>query len=425
MPELITVLLKTLKQSAGSYIGADVDECFLSHPLDFQTHQIEALKQCAEKTGMRVVSMITEPMAAILAFQQEHFSNQNTLSSINGLWMVVDTGAFFTSLTLVNVVAGLYTMIGSASFIGGGLELDQALSEHFQRDFEKKHGCKVNQKKALQKMTLACETTRKVLSTHTSSSCHVESFYEGMDYAGVVNRLRFETLARTWRSKWEANLDSFLADVDMDPFEIDRVLCVGGVLKTPRFIQVLQNYFGNAVVDTCVESDLAISLGTAIHSLQSEQHGLLTSKSPPATTPHLRYPLGLLNAKGDFLTLVPKFSPLPLFQHIVLEPSHQASAVCLKVAEGRELTPATTLSPEDEAENGPPFQDQQAADAPEDDGLEPIYAGTVLGECDLKLDAGIDTIDMVLRINTENVAQLSFTALHKATNEKQCVTLTL
>ncbi|KAJ1516821.1 Hsp70 protein that interacts with Zuo1p [Coelomomyces lativittatus] len=341
-------------------------------------------------------------------------------------------------------MSGLYTVLGHNSVICGGEGLDKLLSEYFLKDVTKKQGCVVTHPKSLMKLTLACETTRKVLSTHATSECHVEALYEGNDYVGTINRVRFESVTRPWRSTWESHLDEFLATLAIDPLEIDRVCCIGGVLKSPRLLNVLEMLFTNAIIDTSIESDFAVAYGTALHSLQSQQHS-----SSPIHTSHAQYPLGLLDQAERFVSLVPKGAALPLQLKVVLDQPSQPTTAIIKFAEGKELLPPpgsppgspTTLSETTKSSipgeshglttasstHEDTYDKSQGDDfsESEEEGPEPIYLGTVLGEFIFQLASGIDSIELTLHIDEAGQVLLNGTAINKASGISESLTLTI
>ncbi|ORZ35414.1 heat shock protein Hsp70-6 [Catenaria anguillulae PL171] len=415
--QLTSILLGSLKQSAESYTSASVTRCVLSYPTDFTVGQQQALARAAEAQGMHVVSLIPEPVAAVLAF--EHIKRTTANVGCNGLVMAVDIGASSTTLTLMNVFAGLFTQIAHTSIAQGGNHLDALLAGHFAADFTKRNdGLEPkSNKKAWEKLLVACETTRKVLSQTTTSNCHVESFMEGIDYVSVINRTRFETLAAKWKRAIDSAISDFLDAQNLDADEIDHVLCIGGVSASPMVHRLLEAKFGRAEMETGVDADEAVAYGTAIHGLQPKEHHSSTAQEHSdreAITPHLKFPIGVLDVNGHFSTVIPKDSPLPI-KHAVVVPAGAQAGVLIQVAEGRELEP---LPEEDEDAD-----EDEDEDAP---GV-PLYKGTLLGEVAVVATEGqaLDKVELVFTAQANGKLHVSATGIEAKTAHKVHVTLDL
>ncbi|KNE65783.1 hypothetical protein AMAG_09760 [Allomyces macrogynus ATCC 38327] len=404
--DLTAVLLQSLKQSAESYTGSPVNRCLLSYATDFTPEQQQALVRAAQQAGMEVTSLIPEPVAAALAF--EHIKRTNENLGCNGLAMVVDLGASTTTLSLCNLFAGLITPIAHTTIPLGGLDLDRVLFTHFAAEFKKKQGHDIKgNRKAEEKLMLACELTRKVLSASTTSNCHVEAFYEGIDYVSVINRIRFEGLTGKWKRELEEAIRGFLDEQNVDADEIDHVLAVGGVAKIPMATRLLENVFGRAHIDTQVDGDEAVAYGTAIHGMQPAEHHSQARNHDDReiVTPHLTHALGLLDARGDFVTVIPRDTPVPVKHAVTIEVDGAASA-WLQIAEARELVPL-------------PDEDEDKEDDEDDEAL-PLYKGTVVGEIAVAATKGnkFEKVDVVFTVHENGKLHVSATAHEASTHHK-------
>ncbi|KAI9222837.1 heat shock protein Hsp70-6 [Blastocladiella britannica] len=413
-PQALTaVLLRTLKQSAESYTGSPVGSCVLSYPTDFTVAQQEALVAAAADAGMSVTSLIPEPVAAALAF--EHYKRTNSAHGCNGLVVALDAGATQTTITLLNVFAGLFSPIAHTTVAVGGTALDEALAGHFAADFAKRNG-DVNpmaNKKAAEKLRVACETTRKVLSQATTANCHVESFFEGIDYVSVINRSRFEMLAAKWKKALNEELDAFFDAQNVDVDEVDHVLVLGGLGFTPFVQRMLADKFGRATIETEVDPDEAVAYGAAIHALQPANHHSshgAEHADREAVVPHLKHALGVLDAQGHFVTVIPRDTAIPV-KHAVAVNDVDAARILVKIAEARELHPL-------------PEGDEDEDDEEED---VPLYKGTLLGELPVVATDGksFDKVELVFTVAEAGKLHVSATGIEKGTGHKVHVGLDL
>jgi L1 cell adhesion molecule like protein len=408
--DLVSILLGSLKQSAETYTGCPVDKCVLSYPTNFTAAQQKALVASANQVALEVTSLIPEPIAACLA--HEHRMRTEQSLGCNGVTLVADIGATSTTFTLGNIFAGLFTTTAHTTIPFGGIDLDRVLFAHFVSEFKKKTGHDVTgNRKAEEKLMLACEVTRKVLSTNNTANCHVESFYEGIDYVSVINRIRFDSLSGKWKKRFEEAVMEFLDNQSIDRDEIDHVLCVGGVCKTPFIVALFGNLFGRASINNEIDGDDVTAYGTAIHGLQDSQHHSEAREhnDREVESPHLLHPLGILDSNGSFVTVVPRYSPLPLRHAVAIDVN--SASVCLKIAEGREIVPI-------------PEEGEDSND--EDEGVA-LYAGTEVGQLMLVSPNGaiFDRIELTLSVKEDGCVHVAAHGASPKLKEKVHVTLDL
>ena len=112
----------------------------LTVPTDFTEVQRQEIARIAEDAGLKVLQLINEPSAALLA----HLSNDEDRLSQDKIYVVADFGGIRTDGAVIAVRGGVLTILATAhEYSLGGDNLDAALSEYFAKEFEKKY--KANQ----------------------------------------------------------------------------------------------------------------------------------------------------------------------------------------------------------------------------------------------------------------------------------------
>lgn len=245
--ELITVdeiskrHFKQLKDAAEDYIGKEIEGVVLTVPTDFNEHQRQQLTSIATDAGLKVLQLINEPSAALLA----HLSADEDRLLQDKIYVVADFGGVRSDAAVISVRGGVLTILATAHEYGlGGDKLDEALAEYFAKEFEKK--TKVNPRtnaRSIAKLKAESIVVKKTLSNVQTSTCSIESLAEGLDFHTSINRLRYELAARQPLSEMTSFVEKAVAKAGLDNLDIDEVLLVGGASHTPKLASNIQFIF--------------------------------------------------------------------------------------------------------------------------------------------------------------------------------------
>ena len=315
--EISAKYLKHLRESAEAFLGNPITGAILSVPSYFTEEQREELKQAAADAGIKVIQLIHESAAAALAYGIGH--NSSSKDPQDKTVVVCDMGAHSFDVTVLNVRSGIYSILATAHDTKlGGASFDENLLNHFTAEFKKKNKIDISDnKKALAKLRAACEVTKKSLSSANSAPCFVESLADGLDFHTTINRLRFEMLSKNVFSSALKVIEEVLNKSDLDASEVDEVIMVGGSSRIPKLSSKFREAFShdNTKIRSELEPDEVVATGCAIQgSLVAEfdQETIESSVHPVVTlTPHTTKHIGTLNAKGEFITIVPRYTSLP------------------------------------------------------------------------------------------------------------------
>ena len=157
--------------------------------------------------------------------------------------LVVDLGSSSLSLSLLSIREGLaYVLASSSSPNIGGDQIDDKLIKFFSTEFTKKTKTPLtvcpatnpSEKRAEAKLRLAVEHTKRTLSASPgAATCSVESLKDGMDFTGSVNRMRFDMIARPIYVAVSDAVLALLSSADIDAFDVDEIVYVGGTTCLP------------------------------------------------------------------------------------------------------------------------------------------------------------------------------------------------
>ncbi|KAI8391778.1 heat shock protein 70 family [Radiomyces spectabilis] len=314
--EISAKFLRHIRESAEAFLGTSIGGAVMAVPSYFTEKQREELVSAAEAAGIKVIQLIQESAAAVLAYG----IGQKTIKNPEDKTVVVcDLGGHSFDVTVLTVRSGIYSILATAHDTKlGGSSFDDLLINHFTAEFKKKSKVDITEnKKASAKLRNAVEVTKKMLSSASSAPCFVESLAEGLDFHSTINRMRFEIMSNKVFGKLQETIREVLAKADLDPSEVDEVVLAGGSARIPKFAVKLRETFTSehTNVRSELESDEIVARGCAIQgSLVAgfDKEDIDASIHPVVTlAPHTSKDIGLVNANGEFVTLIPRGTALP------------------------------------------------------------------------------------------------------------------
>ena len=210
-------------------------------PTDFTDKQKAALVAAANAADLEVLQLISEPVAAVLAYDARPEATVQ-----DKIVVVADLGGTRSDVAVLASRSGMYTILATAhDFEFAGAALDKVLMDHFSKEFLKRHAGVDPRENArsLAKLKLESESTKKALSLGTNASFSVESLAEGIDFSSTLNRLRYETIARSVFEGFSRLVESAVKKAGLDVLDVDEVILSGGTAHTPRIAANLRFIF--------------------------------------------------------------------------------------------------------------------------------------------------------------------------------------
>lgn len=219
--EISTRHIRRLAQSASDYLGKTVNAAVLTVPTNMDQAQKDALAAACAAAKVQVLQMISEPTAAILAYD----ARMEKAQPDDKMVVVADLGGTRSDVAVVACRAGLYSILASKhDTLTSGTQLDQVLVDHFAKEFIKKHSCDPRQDaRSLAKLKLQAEATKKALSLGGNASLSVESLADGIDFSSTINRTRYELLAAKDLSNFTRLIQETITAAGLDVLDIDEV----------------------------------------------------------------------------------------------------------------------------------------------------------------------------------------------------------
>ncbi|XP_030856093.1 heat shock 70 kDa protein 14 [Strongylocentrotus purpuratus] len=334
--EVAGLVFRKLKEIAEHQGGKDMKNTVLTCPVDFSDGQRAAVRKAAEAAGFKILRLISDPSAAVLAYEIGVTKPHDPCNVL-----VYRLGGSSVSVSVINVTNGLQRIIASkTSRECAGDDFTKALADSCAIEFKRQSRMDItDNKRAKGKLYNACESGKHVLSTINSATISVDSLYEGMDFHSNVTRAKFESVINTPLQRCLQVIGTTLEENGMTAADIQKVIVIGGSTRIPKLQNVLKGRFPESELLSSISPDEVVAIGAAVQAalLSSREDNIACSPSDlqtPCTAKSIF--IKVVNEDGTSLLhpIVPKHSYIPLRQqHYFTVPKDQDS-LSLQLVEG-------------------------------------------------------------------------------------------
>lgn len=228
----------------------------LAAPLHWKSESRQRLAKCAELAGFDVVQVISEPAAALLAYNID----DNVDEDINVL--VYRLGGTSCEATIVRVFRGFMSVEKSIykSDLGGHC-LTKDLADYVAQEFM--HKWKLDPKesrRSVAKLINHADNCKHILSTLNSAHIFIESLLDGVDWNQNISRARFENLISSKISAYIGPAQEIIQSFDG---KIHKIVLCGGSMKIPKLQTAIASLIPDAELLSGINPDEVIALGCA------------------------------------------------------------------------------------------------------------------------------------------------------------------
>jgi molecular chaperone DnaK (HSP70) len=378
--EVATRYIRRLVTSASEYLGKKVTSAVITIPTDFNDKQKAALIAAANAADLEVLQLISEPVAAVLAYDSRPEAKIE-----DKIVVVTDLGGTRSDVAVVASRGGMYTVLATVhDYEFAGVSLDKVLMDHFAKEFMKKNSGASDPRenaRSLAKLRLEAEATKRALSLGANASFSVESLADGIDYAATINRLRYETIARTVFDGLNRLVESAVKKAGLDVLDVDEVIMTGGTSHTPRiatnfgfiFPQTTRILSPSTNVDAINPSECE-ARGAALQASLIQDYDAedidQSTHAAVTTVPHVANAIGVisLNEAGEevFVPVVPPETAVPARRTVHVSVPNGGD-VLVKVVEGNTHIKVTQPEPKPKESKAAKVEDADDSDEEDSD----------------------------------------------------------
>jgi molecular chaperone DnaK len=266
-PEISSMVLAKMKQTAEDYLGEKVTDAVITVPAYFNDSQRQATKDAGKVAGLNVLRIINEPTAASLAYGLDKKKDEKVA--------VFDLGGGTFDISVLELGDGVFEVKSTNGDTHlGGEDFDQKLIDYISDEFKKDQGIDLrSDKMALQRIKEAAEKAKMELSTSMETDINlpfVTADASGPKHLNMkLTRAKLEMLVEDLIDKLESPCKTAMKDSGLTTNDINEVILVGGMTRMPRVQEKVKEIFGKEP-HKGVNPDEVVAVGAAI------QAGVLT-----------------------------------------------------------------------------------------------------------------------------------------------------
>ena len=261
--EISAMVLGKLKADAEAYLGEKVTQAVITVPAYFNDQQRQATKDAGTIAGLEVLRIINEPTASSLAYGEDK-SHDHTI-------LVYDLGGGTFDVSILELGDGVFEVKASAGDANlGGDNFDERIIQWLITEFQKEQGIDLaKDRMALQRLKEAAEKAKIELSSVMSTNINLP--FVTADQSGpkhldmTLSRAKFEEMTADLVEATMGPTRQAMADSDLKPSDIDKVILVGGSTRIPAVQDAIRKFLGKEP-DKSVNPDEAVALGAAIQA---------------------------------------------------------------------------------------------------------------------------------------------------------------
>jgi len=261
-PEISSMILQKMKQTAEDYLGQKVDEAVITVPAYFNDAQRQATKDAGEIAGLKVRRIINEPTAAALAYGLDKKGKNMTVA-------VYDLGGGTFDISILEIGDGVFEVKSTNGDTHlGGDNFDQRMIDFLAEEFLKQESIDLRKDAmALQRLREAGEKAKIELSGALQTDVNlpfITATQDGPKHLNLqITRAKFESICKDLFDKTLKPCEQAIADAKISPSQIDEVILVGGSTRIPKIQELVKNFFGKEP-SKGVNPDEVVAVGAAI-----------------------------------------------------------------------------------------------------------------------------------------------------------------
>ena len=335
--ELSSLVLRSLKEDAETYLGCSVDEAIISVPAYFNEFQRKATKEAGEAAGLTVQRIINEPTAAAIAYGMgiEDRDERCLVFDLGGGTFDVSILEYYRNIMEVHAIAG-------NNFLGGE-DFTLVLANMFLK------------RAAIAPESLDVRTMNRVLKAAEECKCRfseercpkMSCTVDGNTVEQEISLQDYEDACSDLLEQLRKPIEKSLRDADVKLNEIDRIVLVGGATRLPVIRSFVTKTFRRfpdfADPDTAVAIGAALQCGMKMRD-RDIQEIVLTDVCPFTLGTRISMDNGFFDEGDHYLPIIERNTVIPVSRTETVYTAHDGQTrVNIEILQGESRIASNNL----------------------------------------------------------------------------------
>lgn len=268
--QLTAMFIDKVKHTVQQETKSSITDVCLAVPVWYSEEQRYNIADAARIAGLNPVRIVNDVTAAAVSYGvfKDDLPGPEEKPRIIGL---VDIGHSTYTCSIMAFRKGEMKVLGTAyDKHFGGRDFDRAITEHFADQFKDKYKIDIRKNpKAYNRILIAAEKLKKVLSANSTAPFSVESVMDDIDVSSQLSREELEELVKPLLKRVTYPISNALTQAKLSVSDIDFVEIIGGTTRIPVLKKSISDAFGKPLSST-LNQDEAVAKGAAficaIHS---------------------------------------------------------------------------------------------------------------------------------------------------------------
>lgn len=254
-------VLYEIRERALVHLSEVVESAVITVPAHYGDLQRADVRHAAQLAGFTNVRLITEPVAAAIAYGVTHQARESTLLTYD-----FGGGTFDASVVELDGRAFQVIATGGDPFLGG-VDFDDRIMGHLLLEFFRKEGLNLSSDfPAMVRVAGAAERAKRELSERAEARVAIP-FVAVRDGKGIaldvtLSRAKLEELCGDLVQRTLNACEVTLGQAGLAPADLDEVVLVGGMTRVPLVSRRVEEHFLRAP-RRGINADEAVALGAA------------------------------------------------------------------------------------------------------------------------------------------------------------------
>ena len=258
--ELSSLVLRSLKEDAESFLGQEVTEAVISVPAYFDDKRRKATKRAGELAGLKVERMISEPTAAAVAYGLYDKTRDTR-------FLVFDLGGGTFDVSILELYHNILEVraVAGDNYLGG-----EDFTEVMAKVFLQKAKLSLQNLSEKEQVRLYREAEKAKCAINDTDKVTFGFLYKEEQLEQQITYKEYEEACEELLMKIREPVKKSLADAGLKLSDIDEMLLIGGATRLNIVRDFLIRLF-RKFPDTRMNPDETVALGAAVQAAMKER----------------------------------------------------------------------------------------------------------------------------------------------------------